>query len=87
MRELIPGEDDQSVHEIFDPVTKTGNGGDQETLLGALCQRRSTSAEWRRAWQRRKLEDANHLTLCLTCVLEASVTSDTAKVNLFNLTI
>ena len=60
VRELIPGEDDQSVYEIFTPLTQNGNGGEQKTLL---YPRQSTSAVWRRAWQRRKLEDANHLTL------------------------
>ena len=33
MRELIPGEDDQSVHEIFDLLTQNGNGGEQQILL------------------------------------------------------
>ena len=59
VRELIPWGDDQSVNEIFDPLTQNRNGGKQETLLGALYRRRSTSA----VWQRRKLEDVNHLTL------------------------
>ena len=63
VRELIPGEDDQSVYEIFFLLTQSGNGGEQETLLGVLYRRRSTSVVWRRAWQRRKLGGANHLTL------------------------
>ena len=63
MRELIPGEDDQSVYEIFFLLTQSGNGRDQGTLLGVLYRKRSTSVVWRRAWQRRKLGGANHLTL------------------------
>ena len=79
MRELIPGEDDQSVYEIFFLLTQSGNGGEQ----GVLYRRRSTSVVWRRAWQRRKLGGANRLTLSVVelaplCVLEASVTSDTS---------
>ena len=63
MRELIPGEDDQSVYEIFFPLTQSENGGEQGTLLGVLYRRRCTSVVWRRAWQRRKLGGANRLTL------------------------
>ena len=55
MRELIPGEDDQSVYLIFFLLTQSGNGGEQGTLLGVLYRRRSTSVVWRRAWQRRKI--------------------------------
>ena len=35
MRELIPGEE-ESVFEIFVLLTQSGNGGEQETLLGVL---------------------------------------------------
>ena len=63
IRELTLGEDDQSVHEILDPLTQNRNGRKEETLLGALYRRWSTSAVWRRAWKRRKLEDANDMTL------------------------
>ena len=63
VRELIPEEDDQSVYEIFVLLTQSGNGGEQETLLGVLYRRQSTSVVWRRAWQRRKLGGAHHLIL------------------------
>ena len=36
VRELIPGEDDQSVYEIFVLLTQSGNDGEQETLLEVL---------------------------------------------------
>ena len=36
VRELIPGEDDQSVYEIFFLPTQSGNVGEQGTLLGVL---------------------------------------------------
>ena len=78
MRELIPGEDDQSVYEIFFLLTQSGNGREQGTLLGVLYQRRSPSVVWRRAWQRRKLGGAFCCRAAPTCVLEASVTSDTS---------
>ena len=43
VRELIPEEDDQSVYEILDLLTQNENGREQETLLGALYRRWSTS--------------------------------------------
>ena len=53
MRELKPGEDDQSVYEIYYMMniyeTQNGNSGGEEILRGALYQRRSTSVVWRRA--------------------------------------
>ena len=53
VRELKPGEDDQSVYEIYYMMniyeTQNGNSGGEEILRGALYRRRSTSVVWRRA--------------------------------------
>ena len=83
IRELIPGDNNQSVCESFAPITQNRNGGEPETpprsslfkaeYLGCVAE--GLAEKKARGHQP---PDSFCCRAAPTCVLEASVTSDTS---------
>ena len=79
MKELIPGEDDQSVYEIFVLLTQSGNCWRARNTLAKAeyhcCVAESLAEKKARG---RQPPDSFCCRAAPTCVLEASVTSNTS---------